>query len=175
MSVPLLDKSRSRDSLALRYMELANAIIANTQSLPDPFTFNPELVVDTGVIDCDTLLRHLDEINGRFLKIGPFEVRPGLNQEVPLGRGYQPLHERSISRLAGYLGRDEFSLYIREVPDEPEHGLRPSSTGIWIRDPGEETFRRLNPGEAARINKETDIRIGGNGRTGESGFRIYVE
>lgn len=130
--------------------------------------------MDRGVIDRDALVESISEVNGRSLKVGPFEVRPGLNQEVPLGRLYQPVQETSISRLAGYLGRDEYSLYIREVPDDADNGLRPSKTGIWVRDAGEESYRRLEPGEAVRINKETDLRMGGNGKDGSSGLQVFV-
>lgn len=140
------------------YVELANAIIARAE-LGDPFTAD---------------VSQIPRIVGRSIMIGPFEVRPGMRQEVPIGRAYQPVPEDSISRLAGFVGRDEYGIYIREVPDKPERGLRPSKAGIWVKQPNENAFRRLQAGQPERLSPQTDVRIGGNGRTGTSAYRIYV-
>lgn len=155
-------------ALALDYKQLANAIISNSASLIDPTTYNPEVVAE------QLASRILEENGGRSLMVGPCEVRPGLNQAVPLGRAYQPIAEKSVSRLAAFLCRDEYGLVIREVPEAPEHGLRPSTTGVWVKEPGDADFRRLAPGEAVRITRQTEIRLGGNGRTGASGLPVFV-
>lgn len=121
-------------------------------------------------------LSKLDSLigDGLFVKFGPFEVKPGMNQEVPIGRAYQPMAIGSVSRLQGFVGRDEYSLYIREVPLNPELGLRPSKNGIWVKLAGEEYFRRLEPGEAVRIYSDSEVRVGGNGKNGLSGLPIDV-
>lgn len=111
---------------------------------------------------------------GVFIKFGPFEVRPGLRQEVPIGRAYQPMPISSVSRLHGFIGRDEHSLYIREVPDQSGLGLKPSKNGIWVKQATETEFRRLEPGQAERIYSDTDVRLGGNGKSGSTGFRLDV-
>jgi hypothetical protein len=154
-------------SVAVDYKQLANAIIANSVNVVDPFTTSPVLA---GEDQAHTAFL----ANGTTLMFGPYEVRPGLNQEVRLGRDYQPLDQPSISRLCGFLGRDEFSLIIRESAHDPERGLRPSRNGIWIKQPGEHQFRRLLPGEAVRITRYSEIRIGGNGRDAESGYPVHV-
>jgi hypothetical protein len=154
-------------TIALDYKQLANAIIANSANIIDPLTYNSDVAAE------ESAARVL-AANGRTLMIGPYEVRPGMNQEVPIGRGYQPLREKSISWLAGFVGRDQFGLVIREVPIDAAHRLRPSSTGIWVKQPGDADYRRLLPGEAVRITRYTDVRIGGNGRCGSSGFQLHV-
>jgi hypothetical protein len=165
-----------KDKLVFDYKELANAIIANTQNAPDPFTYHPE--VHEPKLDARSMVMQsrpsIPGISGRSLKVGPFEVRPALNQEVPIGRGYQPVPVNSMSRLAAYLGRDEYSLYIREVMEDPANGLRPSKNGVWVRDAGDNQYRRLAPGEAARINADTEVRLGGNGKDGHTGYRVHV-
>lgn len=154
-------------TIALDYKQLANAIIANSASVIDPLTYNPDTAAEEAAA-C------VLAANGRTLMVGPYEVRPGLNSEVPIGRAYQPLREKAISRLAGYLGRDEFGLVIREVPNDPVRGLRPSTTGIWVKQPGDNDYRRLAPGEATRITRYSDVRLGGDGISGATGFRVYV-
>lgn len=111
---------------------------------------------------------------GQFVKIGPFELRPTVGFELPFGRDYQEIPYASVSRLNGYVGLDEFSFYIREVPDSPGTGLRPSRNGIWVKQPHEAEFRRLNPGQAERVSPETSIRVGGNGVEAETGLPVEV-
>jgi hypothetical protein len=154
-------------TIALDYKQLANAIIANSSSVIDPLTYHPEVAAE----DCAARVL---AANGRTLMVGPYEVRPGLNQEVPIGRAYQPMRENSISRLAGYLKRDEFGLTIREVQDDPVNGFRPSRTGIWVKQPGDAEFRRLVPGEGTRITRYSDVRIGGDGKDGATGLQVLV-
>lgn len=121
------------------------------------------------------LLARLEAVCASYIKLGPFEVRPGLNHEVPIGRAYQPVKESSISRLQGFIGRDQHSLYIREVPQNQEHGMRPSRNGIWIKQSSESDYRRLLPGEAARIYLDTDVRLGGNGKNGDSAYQLEIK
>lgn len=109
-----------------------------------------------------------------YVQVGPFEVRPSVGRELPIGRNYQNLNITSISRLAGYVGRDEHGLYVREVPEMPEYGLHPSRNGIWVKQPDEDAFRRLAPGEAARVTKESVVRLGGNGSDPEKGYPVVV-
>jgi hypothetical protein len=111
---------------------------------------------------------------GVFVRFGPYEIRPACGYELPFGRDYQPIPYNSVSRLAGYIGLDEHSLYIREVPDAPEYGLRPSRNGVWVRQPNEKAYRRLASGEAERISPETYIRVGGNGIDADSGLPVVV-
>jgi hypothetical protein len=110
-----------------------------------------------------------------FIRVGPFEVRPGMNQEVPIGRAYQPISASSVSRLQGFIGRDRHSLYIREVQHNPRLGLRPSKNGIWVRQWGAERFYRLAPGEAVRIYSNSEVRVGGNGTEGATGLQIEIQ
>jgi hypothetical protein len=111
---------------------------------------------------------------GRNVRLGSHYIAPKIGQEVPFGRNYQAIPFNSISRLAGYIGLDEYSLYIREVLDAPEFGLRPSRNGIWVRQPHEKDYRRLAPGQAERINPDTYIRVGGNGVNPSSGMPVIV-
>jgi hypothetical protein len=111
---------------------------------------------------------------GRVVLFGPYEIRPACGFEIPFGRDYHCIPHKSVSRLAGYIGLDEYSLYIREVPQEPALGLRPSRNGIWLREYGDESYKRLAPGEAARISTETEIRVGGNGIDAETGMLVQV-
>ncbi len=161
--------------LALEYQQLANAIIAHCGS--SAFAYSCADTINNFPVQQDQSFSDMDfadDSECRSLKIGPFEVRPAMNHEVPLGRSYQSIPVKSISRLAAYLGRDEHSLYIREVPDHPQAGLCPSKSGVWLRQPGNLAFRRLAPGEAARIGRQSDVRIGGNGLDGESAYRLFV-
>ncbi|HEY9790165.1 MAG TPA: hypothetical protein V6D22_07195 [Candidatus Obscuribacterales bacterium] len=116
----------------------------------------------------------LPHLPGQFVKFGPYELRPAYGYELAFGRDYQPLPHTSISRLAGFVGIDEYSLYIREVPDDPQSGLRPSRNGIWVKQPTDLAFRRLQPGEAERITPETLIRVGGDGQQAETGLAVEV-
>ncbi len=150
-----------------------------TGSFVTPLPHQKELGTDnkTPSEECapKSLLAKLEQIcQGVSIKLGPFEVRPALHQEVPIGRAYQPVQVNSVSRLQGFIGRDEFSLYIREVPENPGLGLRPSKNGIWVRQLDESEFRRLAPGEGARIYADSDVRVGGNGKSGASGLQIDV-
>ncbi len=161
--------------LALKYQQLANAIIAHCGS--SAFAYSGADTINGFPVQQEPSAIELgpgDDSGGRSLKVGPFEVRPAMNHEVPIGRSYQSIPVKSISRLAAYLGRDEYSLYIREVPYLPEAGLSPSKSGVWIRQLGDAGFRRLAPGEAARIGSQSDVRIGGNGQDGESAYRLFV-
>jgi hypothetical protein len=116
----------------------------------------------------------LPHLPGQFVKFGPYELRPAYGYELAFGRDYQPLPHTSISRLAGFVGIDEYSLYIREVPDDPHSGLRPSRNGVWVKQPTDNDFRRLKPGEAERITPETEIRVGGDGLKAETGLPVEV-
>jgi hypothetical protein len=114
------------------------------------------------------------KLPAQFVKFGPYDVRPAMGHEVPIGRGYQPVPYESISRLAGYIGLDEYSLYIREVPYAPNLGLKPSRNGIWVRQPGERKYRRLEPGQAERITADTEVRVGGDGKDGSTGLLLKI-
>lgn len=109
-----------------------------------------------------------------YVQVGPFEVRPSVGRELPIGRNYQQLPVSSISRLAGYVGRDDYGLYIREVPEMPEYGLQPSRNGIWVKQPADEYFRRLAPGEAERVTKDSVVRLGGNGADPDKGYPVVI-
>lgn len=118
--------------------------------------------------------RLIGKLPGRFVTFGPFQILPAVGSEVPIGRDFQPVPYESISRLHGYIGLDEYSFYVREVPDIPHLGLRPSRYGIWIRQPDEDDFHRLLPGHAMRITADTDVRIGGNGVDAQTGVPLKV-
>jgi hypothetical protein len=136
---------------------------------PSPRT-EPAPSTQTGTVRQNSV----SHLPGQCVRFGPHEIRPACGHEMPFGRDYQPIPYNSVSRLAGYIGLDEHSLYIREVPDAPEYGLRPSRNGIWVRQPHEKEYRRLAPGEAERINTDTYIRVGGNGVSADSGLPVVV-
>lgn len=176
----MVTSARASDQTHTDFLgKLADAIIATTKSEISLLPSQSQLAAEEELSVVFTLVSEecapvFPRYEGSFLRVGPYEVRPALGYEVPLGRGYQPMLSTSISRLAGYLGRDEHSMYIREVPDAPDHGMRPSKNGIWVKQPYDAEFRRLQPGEAERISLDTDIRLGGNGEHGDAGFRIHV-
>jgi hypothetical protein len=116
----------------------------------------------------------LADLHRNTFSIDGTRLEPQVGEELPVGRAFQKIDTPSVSRLAAFFCRDEYSLYVREVPYDPQRCLRPSRYGVWVKKPGQRDYRRLEPGEAVRVASDCDVRLGGDGLSGATGLRVLI-